>query len=1680
MPIQQTLKLTLASALSAPLYVEQLNLILTELETLSNTDTPEIRASVCGVLSRLHPFLRHQVGTNLPTKDVIVRILRASLRHVQTATSVRLAILHSCNLVIIWYLCESDPIDTLPKDVFEGIAEYIAVHLNDPHKQNEVFDHGIEASLLLALIALCTHSSAWKKVKMEVDIFKVTIAGQSRVAVDFLEDHCKTILTIAKKEKLALQPWFVQCLLLHIMHLYVYAASHEVMYNAMVLWIEAKMYEIWQIACFGTDCLKDIALHPQPLLSGSIQDRALFDIQFINLQVLTSFTKSKMNLFWSPKYHNWWIRYKAYEGLVLALESQTLSRHHEKITALLDSRTSKENKDETRVIFASRASRSSIHDLLMKWSALTLQSVSLTFNFQLSPESCELKNLPMLFGNLEDVEDKKRIGADILSQQSDVASVERDAASIVIVFIQGNRSKDLEVAVELFYETFTKTETLPVGYLMAYVNTCIQLGDAMASKLFVICQKAIQEMMSSFVDHQSELRKFLQQIDGVCSTKRIFDMLYNLLFSGLTPDTSTSYGEVLVDMKNLQNMLFENAFLPTKNDLILGTLARMMQIPVEVMMITQYCTHRRKISMYEVLQGFLSKRKETWSSIQVVVIKLIAEFFDGSKNAESLLARIYQAVDKFSVEDMSIILTVIYDKLMSDKQTTTSTGRHVQLGQLLSSMLDIEDFCNDVTSSGKEIAKRLDATKVSEWPTALNNLQFVIFELKYPEKDIEIVAKEFLEQSVPLSVDDLNKYIAIYTRMKEHCFQHNLRDVNKDTLMKLIAVEMNKSSTVKGSEDYIVRALALIRQAVYLSKGYYPYNTQFLVVLAMIYSPTEMKGRLGQVKTGQGKSIIVNMLAAFLGMYHACIDIVTSSESLAKRDAKESQDYFAIFGLTVGHCCEEELTSAMFKPNILYGTPFKFEWAALQDEYDMLAIRSPRVYDIVIVDEVDNMLIDRLSFSTQIIYENDIFYQMIWIYDLLFQTYRKDATMSVEDLRRVVLSSKAYSYCSLRIRSILDAFLQTWLPSVSRAFKMELGKDYIVRDGEIKPVDYDNTGEIQENTKYVAALHQLLEVKEGLYPSLDSLLGSHISHLTYFNRFRRVFGLTGTMGSTIERQEVYEFYHLSTFDVPVHVQGKREDYTPIFAAMSDDWYREVATDALKEAGKQRPVLVLFESIKQTTMFQNYLTGYNKINLLNGVQSKDEEIIIAEAGQPGQITVATNMAGRGTDIRTWKESEANGGTHVIITFLPASYRVEEQAKGRTARQGKIGSVRFIFDRSDYPKKLKNTEDLQGDPLGLLAHMQRIRTDEELASSISRRKIYAPLSRCQDMMVVRICQRFAVWKRSYDEYLFRGARQQWVEWFTLLNLHSSAIEKDENFDAVKPFIDGNEVEFQKLITRLELELSNRTAIRDPLILYEKAESLRGSDPNQALSIIIHLVKDDPRCSQAYYLAARIYHDLKQTQLENNMWAACIQSCEVNLSVNPRNINDLMTLATAYKQTNQVPKAIEIIDRFVLQFTSNGYRAANYSQLVDVANLLRKNEMFHSALRVLEKTIPLRPDVCYGYNTRGLTYVNMDRFREGIEDFHRALQVNPQYKEARTNIGWAYRKWADYCGKQQRWQDALTCINESIKHDPNDSDYYVDRGYYYSNMNRKWDAKQDYLKALQINPNNTQARDNLKNYD
>ncbi len=573
---------------------------------------------------------------------------------------------------------------------------------------------------------------------------------------------------------------------------------------------------------------------------------------------------------------------------------------------------------------------------------------------------------------------------------------------------------------------------------------------------------------------------------------------------------------------------------------------------------------------------------------------------------------------------------------------------------------------------------------------------------KFPEKKLDEIVRAFSECQFPLPEDKLSLVHSQYVVMQ------GFTEKIKNSGLKEWAASMQEISKryAKGSatSDDLLMLLAIGREAIKFKYKIYPNNTQMFTLLGLL-AHGSVKGCINQTLAGEGKSTVIALLAFVCAAQGKAVNIICSSDYHGKRDQEKYGPFFKEFNFTSSHIYENPPVDH-FGEQIIYGTNHNFEFAFMRDQLGpekkyLLECNGQtiaRPFEVAIVDEVDNLFIDSALNSARIAIPTSK--KMEWIYPIILEFVKahKDEIEKSHHLRISLCDQLRHE---LQNGTYTNKQLETWIKNAFKALYALIEKrDYVIQEQEegstsrqITIVDWGNTGRLNKGSRWQGGLHEFLEAKHGLKVQEESFTVAALCHPLYFEPYQKIYALTGTLGSNIERREVEQVYSLSSFDTPPHRKNLRRILPPLIASSQEAHYSLIFREVEESQNLGRPVLILCETIQETLDLSQYFQSQNiSCQLLNELQQENEEFIVARAGTPGIVTIATNTAGRGTDILLHPRSLEAGGLYVIFTCFPGNTRVEEQGFARSARQGQAGLCRLILQTNKSLKLLlKERED-----------------------------------------------------------------------------------------------------------------------------------------------------------------------------------------------------------------------------------------------------------------------------------------------------------------------------------------------------------------------------------------------------
>jgi len=495
-----------------------------------------------------------------------------------------------------------------------------------------------------------------------------------------------------------------------------------------------------------------------------------------------------------------------------------------------------------------------------------------------------------------------------------------------------------------------------------------------------------------------------------------------------------------------------------------------------------------------------------------------------------------------------------------------------------------------------------------------------------------------------------------------------------------------KELLLKGSslDDLLPEAFAVVREAARRTVQMRPFDVQIIGGIVL------HQGKIAEMKTGEGKTLAATLPLYLNALTGKGCHLVTVNDYLARRDAGWMGPIYNFLGLSVGvivHGMEDEERRHAYAADITYGTNNEFGFDYLRDNMKFsLEDYVQRDFHYAIVDEVDSILIDEartpLIISGPSEESTDKYYRINQVIPRL----RKDTDYAIEEkTRTVVLTEEGIARVEkyLKVQNLYEPKNIELLHHVNQALKahtiFKRDVDYVVKDDQVIIVD-EFTGRIMPGRRYSDGLHQALEAKEHVKIERENQTLASVTFQNYFRMYEKLAGMTGTADT--EAEEFKKIYKLDVVVIPTNMPMIRNDHNDVIYKTEKEKFH-AAIEEIKEMHRQgRPVLVGTISIVKSELLSTMLTRTGiKHHVLNAKHHEREAEIVAQAGQRSAVTISTNMAGRGTDIKLGDGVADLGGLHILGTERHESRRIDNQLRGRSGRQGDMGSSRFYLSLED---------------------------------------------------------------------------------------------------------------------------------------------------------------------------------------------------------------------------------------------------------------------------------------------------------------------------------------------------------------------------------------------------------------
>jgi preprotein translocase subunit SecA len=569
-----------------------------------------------------------------------------------------------------------------------------------------------------------------------------------------------------------------------------------------------------------------------------------------------------------------------------------------------------------------------------------------------------------------------------------------------------------------------------------------------------------------------------------------------------------------------------------------------------------------------------------------------------------------------------------------------------------------------------------------------------------------------------------------------------------EPLIEKLAPEELKAKTAEFRErlangeqldDVLVEAFAVVREASRRTIGLRPFDVQLVGGIVL------HNGTIAEMKTGEGKTLVAVLPLYLNALEGKGAHLITVNDYLARRDAGWNAPIYHALGMSVAVIGHEmslvydpdyldethpdprlqhlrPVTRAeAYQADITYGTNSEFGFDYLRDNMAVdLSQCVQRGLNFAIVDEVDSILIDEartpLIISGQAQESTEKYYQYA---KLIPRLATEDFTVD-EKTKSAALTEEGIAKIErwTGIKNVYELEHVDEAHQINQALKAytlyKRDRDYLVKDGEVIIVD-EFTGRQQPGRRWADGLHQAVEAKEGVKVQQETQTLATITYQNYFRLYTKLAGMTGT--AVTEAEEFDKIYKLQVVVIPTHRPMIREDHPDLIYKTEDAKFNAVAAEIHEVASAGRPVLVGTVSVEKSERLARLLEKRGvRHEVLNAKQHEREALIVANAGQPGAVTIATNMAGRGTDIVLGDGVAKGGGLHIVGTERHESRRIDNQLRGRSGRQGDPGSSRFFLALDDDLMRIFGGDRIKG-----MMNMLRVADDEPIESRLVSKQI-----------------------------------------------------------------------------------------------------------------------------------------------------------------------------------------------------------------------------------------------------------------------------------------------------------------------------------------------------------------------
>jgi preprotein translocase subunit SecA len=549
-------------------------------------------------------------------------------------------------------------------------------------------------------------------------------------------------------------------------------------------------------------------------------------------------------------------------------------------------------------------------------------------------------------------------------------------------------------------------------------------------------------------------------------------------------------------------------------------------------------------------------------------------------------------------------------------------------------------------------------------------------------------------------------------------------------------------------EELLFEAYAAVREAAKRALGQRPFDVQLMGAIAL------HEGDIAEMKTGEGKTLVATMPLYLNALAGDNVHLVTVNDYLAKRDAEWMKPVYDRLGISVGfiqNLMPFAQRKTAYESDITYGTNAEFGFDYLRDNMAVsLDGVVQRSHTYAIVDEVDSILIDEARTPLIISGEPETAAQTYYDFARVVKTFegiqsqgvakgideteQSGADFTFDEKHKTVSPGQAAIdkvERALRVENLYDPRNVQLVNHLSQALKAQAlyhkDQDYVVQDGEVKIVD-EFTGRIMEGRRWSEGLHQAIEAKEGVRIQEENVTLATITLQNYFRLYDKLAGMTGT--AKTEEKEFVEIYGLSVVEIPTNVPVARDDRNDFIFKTKEAKFNAVVEDIVERHEAGQPILVGTIDVETSEYLSQLLTRRGiPHNVLNAKQHEREAEIIKDAGEQRALTIATNMAGRGVDIKLGEGVVDLGGLYVLGTERHEARRIDNQLRGRSGRQGDPGESRYYLSGQDQVVRL-----FAGDRIYNIMERFKLPEDQPMEASILSKQIESAQKKVEEQNFV----------------------------------------------------------------------------------------------------------------------------------------------------------------------------------------------------------------------------------------------------------------------------------------------------------------------------------------------------------